>query len=195
MSRGLRATEGAAILLTIGLTALAFSGVKDGPALVGALGTVLTLAGTMWLATSERRNRDRQEWDIALITSVKLHLEVKRSLDAVTSVIAEMEGFAHPVFQSWLDASANILRSGDSWQYEDLLLLAPLPNHAAAKLALGKSIIQQMISSFTPLPDDASGVAGAGYDHDNCLDALKTARTALSSGFDEIRKIIESPAG
>lgn len=44
---------------------------------VGSIGTVGTLVGTIWLATTERRNRSRQEYALAQVTAASFVEEIR----------------------------------------------------------------------------------------------------------------------
>lgn len=110
---------------------------------VGAIGTIATLTGTIYLATAETRRRERQERVIA-----KLHVEanIPRLMHAGQTI-----GFVckHLVrakhlgsFSGHLKTCKESLSAIYPWKMEELIPLAPLPMEIALTLAQGLGDLQ-----------------------------------------------------
>jgi hypothetical protein len=112
----------------------------------GAIGTVATLIGTIHLARTETRRRERSELLLAQLHAAGMLLRMERAHGIVVIAIAQLNHvmettelpnaildnrLAHP-FLTWTVENLNQI---EIWGGADLVPLAPLPNHVASKLA------------------------------------------------------------
>jgi hypothetical protein len=111
---------------------------NKGPEWLGAIGTVGTLAGTIWLATADKRDKRIRAIDNAYVTIVRLQSRlagVKHSLQTAVDVFSDevmrRNGFPYELY-------AKLLNSAGNWDDEDILPLIELPNRVCARLAQTK---------------------------------------------------------
>lgn len=110
----------------------------------GAVGTVATLAATIWLATAGERKRERDQRDLAIIAAATLETAIVGFLvRANTMMLLPPPGTLaapddpHEALEECIFAIRNV----DLWSREDLVALVYLPGHVAARLAsLGTQI-------------------------------------------------------
>lgn len=118
----------------------------------GALGTVGTLIGTIWLATSESRRRHRDEITRARLHAASFMLQLAHASGAIGQVARSLQRDIQidrgptPIL-----ACLSVMREIELWAIEDLIPLAPLPNNVAALLAEAAD----QIKSFTKILDKA----------------------------------------
>lgn len=122
------------------LVTLPFDG--KGPEWVGAIGTVATLIGTIWLATIETRRRRAEAHDLAtlaassiVLRAIRLNSAIRNSIEALTHEQADAGNSA--VYRYCLDT----ISSTERWTIDELVPLVPLPNRAAAKLAFANQML------------------------------------------------------
>jgi hypothetical protein len=115
---------------------------------VGALGTVGTLIGTIWLATSAERRRHREAMDRAIIAASALQLDlfamVHALQNALTTFFDRMED-GDTIHYKLI--AENILGSG-TWRDEQFLPLVVMRNHVAARLVVANSIIKSAVKAM-----------------------------------------------
>lgn len=107
----------------------------------GAIGTVATLAMTIRLATSERKERLHREQNLALVTVAGLEFKipaVKLMLEAALTTIIMDAGANRPTDYAKL---VRMLDQIPLWQPEDLAPLAAIEGHLAARLAFASAEI------------------------------------------------------
>jgi hypothetical protein len=127
---------------------------------VGSIGTVATLAGTVWIANTAERKKEREQLNLALISAAGLVVRLQN----VHHALASAENGLPADWDAPDDARtayAECLRVIDSvglWEAQDLVPLVHLPNQAAANLAWvltnirsTRAFLQQM-SKGDPLP-------------------------------------------
>lgn len=105
---------------------------------VGAIGTMGTLIGTIWLATAESRRRKREQNDLAVIAGASVYHLIgnvcritKRVTDGTTSEDAIFSKQA-------LSLAADYLRKCDVWANEEIIQLVVAGNGIATDLAVCK---------------------------------------------------------
>lgn len=144
---GIVSAVGALAIVHLLLT-LPFPSGKE-PEWVGAIGTVLTLVGTIWLATNETRNRERDELQRARLRAAGLLLRVLN----VRNAFAEVQSAALATVLSTDDMVSFhelLVRIGrlPMWTIEDVEPLIPLPNNTAALLAQSADEISNLKLRF-----------------------------------------------
>ncbi|MBW3512888.1 hypothetical protein [Janthinobacterium sp. NKUCC06_STL] len=138
------------ILISLGMSGIAvynwipWSGLtpSDWGTWIGAIGTVATLAGTIWLATSEQRLRKRAERDLALITVAGLMWRIQAVETGLGGIKCELDsGLRGEVFNDYHE----ILMKFELlplWTPTELTALVSIENHVAARLAFcGETVV------------------------------------------------------
>lgn len=136
----------------------------------GALGTVGTLIGTIWLATSESRRRNREEMTRAQLHAAGILLDIAYVRGELKLIVDEMAGFAlvDPVANRILSFAPRLLII-DIWKAETFIPLVPLPNKAAGCLTQATDQIRLMRRVI-----DKAG-------HDNSLDSSEKRKKFICS--------------
>jgi hypothetical protein len=103
---------------------------------VGSVGTVGTLLGTIYIARTESRKRERAELLTARLRGTELNLELAHAHNVIGRVASRL------VHAEIIDPPPDLFvmclqELGDTelWNTNDLILLAPLPGNASFKLA------------------------------------------------------------
>lgn len=121
------------------LVTLPFDG--KGPEWVGAIGTVATLIGTIWLAMTGERTRRNEGRDRAFVAASGLMLHLTK-MQAVLETAAEHfsdEFFAERGFEYLMQAQ--LIEEPGVWSEEQILPLIVIPNHVCAHLARARADI------------------------------------------------------
>jgi len=100
----------------------------------GSIGAVGAFVGTIWLATSESRRREREAMDIATLAASSIFLKIALTIGSVNRVIEALERTADD--PKMFDYCSFVISKIERCSNEELLPLIPLPNHTAAKLGL-----------------------------------------------------------
>lgn len=130
-----------------------------GPEWIGAIGTVLTLAGTIWLATSESRRRHHDELIKARLRAMGMMLRVVNARGAIGHTCRDLHVASfYDQSPSTILATAAHLRHIDLWTIDETEPLVPLPNNLAALLAQSADEIASVKKMFEHA--DAGGVLG-----------------------------------
>jgi hypothetical protein len=114
----------------------------------GAVGTVATLVGTIWLATDSERKRRRDELELAVITAAEFALRVP-SMQLTLTAVRDMLPLTRN--GSYGDVYANCyeqIQSAGVWSTESLKPLVVVSGHAAAHLAFASTQIRSISASF-----------------------------------------------
>lgn len=101
---------------------------------VGAVGTTGTLIGTIWLASSEKRERTRRELDLALVVCGGMILKIIEIQLQYKNVGQHLKATTLESFErvKWY---AELLGELPKIEFSDLAALIILPNNTATKLA------------------------------------------------------------
>lgn len=104
---------------------------------VGAIGTVATLVGTIWLATDALRTRRNEQLNLALITTAHFNVRLRNIVRALANARIALE---NPLNQPddprvMFGESFRRFDDNDLWAAEELVPLVYLPNQLAARLA------------------------------------------------------------
>ncbi|MDZ5633967.1 hypothetical protein [Janthinobacterium sp. GMG1] len=136
----------------------------------GALGTVGTLIGTIWLATSESRRRNREEMTRAQLHAAGILLDIAYVRGELKLIVDEMAEFAliDPITNRILSFAPK-LSIIDIWKAETFIPLVPLPNKAAGCLTQATDQIRLM----------RRVIEKAG--HDNSLDSSEKRKKFICS--------------
>lgn len=123
---------------------------SDWGAWVGSVGTVLTLVGTIWLATTAERRSRREKLDLAIIAAANLTPwigHVNNVLDSIRSILpGSLDAPDDPKI-----AAADCIERIDAfgiWQQEDLNPLVFIENNFAARLSWTTMRIRHLASSL-----------------------------------------------
>lgn len=112
---------------------------SDWAAWVGAVGTVGTLIGTIWLATAADRRRRREECSRAVIAAHALQLRITSAWSIAREVKESLEnesirGFQYAAVADWIEGAA-------LWTDEEVLPLMVLPRNVAAELVATRDLL------------------------------------------------------
>lgn len=131
------------LLIALGMSSLAAYNVipwgslkpSDWGTWVGAIGTVATLAGTIWLATNDRRLRKRAERDMALLAVSGLMWRIQTVEEGLAAIMYDLKLNLDGIKD--IDYSALIAKFDDLplWTPSDLIALVSIDGHVAARLA------------------------------------------------------------
>lgn len=104
---------------------------------VGAIGTVATLVGTIWLATDASRTRRTEQLSLALVATAGLMVRLRNVVRALANARAALEApLAQPDDpRATFAACFQGIDENDLWTAEELVPLVYLPNQIAARLA------------------------------------------------------------
>jgi len=122
------------------------------PEWVGAIGTVLTLAGTIWLATTETRRREQDDLQRARLQAANLLHRLNDARNILSSIKTKAFGMmlvndSWPIFQDQLEA----FRTIRPWSLTEIEALVPLPNNTAALLAQSEDEISSLRGKYERL--------------------------------------------
>jgi hypothetical protein len=114
----------------------------------GALGTVATLIGTIWLATSEARRRQRQEMEMAKLAACSLRFKVQRVRNALAKYDLQVARVRNegrtPDYLSYVSE----LRAAGEWTREEVAPLVVLERDLAYRLELTREHIRHSIKQM-----------------------------------------------
>ena len=102
---------------------------------VGAIGTIGALIGTIWLATSERRNRRRQEFALAQVTAASFSEQIRVASHMLTYAVNVLKHFAeNPAKANFTDLH-RVNEITKIWTPADTIPLVVLPEGVAMELS------------------------------------------------------------
>ncbi|WP_090180268.1 MULTISPECIES: hypothetical protein [unclassified Duganella] len=116
---------------------------SDWAAWVGAIGTVGTLIGTIWLATSADRRRLHEEASRAIISAHALHLRITSAWEVVRKAIESLESESIQGFK--YQQIAETIIDTALWTDEEVLPLLILPRNVAAELVATRDTLQHCV--------------------------------------------------
>jgi len=115
---------------------------------VGAIGTVLTLAGTIYLARTETRRRHQAERDLALISSADFSVRIVELQNALTAAMQWLDNNRDSdVNIDYLDC-VDILQRAHIWKPSELTPLLHIGKHLAVKLGLAQAEVVSVIQTM-----------------------------------------------
>jgi hypothetical protein len=103
------------------------------PEWIAAIGAIAAFAGTIWIATSERRRRYREERDLATLAAANIYDRVGEAYSAISRIAKD---FDHANNQSPPDRHAMLIRLDGLklWEQAEILPLVRLPDHIGTRL-------------------------------------------------------------
>lgn len=116
----------------------------DWPTWIGAIGTVLTLIGTIFLATSESRRRKADAITTARLTAAGMYFQQLHNAGGVNLAIASIDAAINSSMRvtvgvdftkAMVTAAIAHLETVKPWSAAELLLIVPLPEDCAVLLA------------------------------------------------------------
>lgn len=119
----------------------------------GAIGTVATLIGTIWLATESGRAKRNEERDRAFVAASGLMLlftKVRAALENAT------EHFSDPYFEGRgfeYAVQARLIEEAGVWTEEQILPLIAIPNHVCAHLARARAEIFDIVKTLLEMQE------------------------------------------
>ena len=133
-------------------------GVAEWAYWIAAIGTISTLAGTIWIATRESARRKEMEISMASISAAHMHvtlIHVHSVITGVESALRELKVVSQKLTGPVEAGVINFhslgmrLKAIPTFGIQDLLPLAPLPGKCAAKIAIGQGFISACIKILT----------------------------------------------
>jgi len=115
---------------------------------IGSIGTILTFLGTIWLATTETRNRERASNKLAAVTAAQLLfqvVEVSKIIEGATEAFKDLESDPREL----CGKVAGMLSKPRIWNTQDLANITVIPNNVAPKLAICGADIDWCARSLT----------------------------------------------
>jgi len=147
------ATALVAIAVTVILLLFPPMNNETSAAWTGALGTLLALVGTIFLATQETRRRKREELTRAKITAPSISMKISLLRPKMVMAIESLRQQNNPSRHSLLFLGQQ-LSEPNLWTLDELVPLACLPNSCAINLALVLEIISIVSTAFTKPPEE-----------------------------------------
>ena len=110
-------------------------GVAEWAYWVGAIGTLGALFGTIWLATSERRSRRRQEFALAQVTAASFAEQIRVTSHKLGYAIAALQNFAENPAKANFAELHRVNEITEIWTPADTIPLVVLPKGVAMELS------------------------------------------------------------
>lgn len=150
----------------------------DNAAWAGAIGTVGTLAGTIWLATAADRRRLREESSRAVLAAHALHLRIKSAWEIVREAIKTLESVSIQGFQ--YAKAADTIDNALLWTDEEVLPLLILPRNVAVELVATRDVLVYCVGLLrTGNPNQALSPARSPAIEQDALRYLRQADASL----------------
>lgn len=115
---------------------------------VGSVGTVGALIGTVWLATSERRKRLRDERAMEIVTCMSLLIRELKAMISIRTVLEELENDVPAISGVTMLQCSDILEQTELWTPQEVAPLIRVPNDAAAMLVHAVEAIRHTIGEL-----------------------------------------------
>lgn len=170
---------------------------------VGAMGTVSTLIGTIWLATAETRKRNSHELSVARVTASAIRPQVREIEHICRNVCKDIDAItkfypSQPIPTYRLKAIGLALETLDFWTIQEIVPLVALPGHCAEKLAGARGIVATTATIFknTKVENDTQKdivefILAYLVMMENAVQLMDEAaidmRVAIQSGFPSVR--------
>lgn len=117
----------------------------DTAAWAGAIGTVGTLIGTIWLAGSAERAREREAMSRAVVAASSLVIPISRVHNSLSYVIDALRGTNPTAPSHYYTAMVHSLEEAGMWDDDEILPLSVLPHAVAANLAACRAAIDHCL--------------------------------------------------
>lgn len=121
---------------------------------VGAIGTVSTLIGTIWIANTETRRQNKQANDRAYVAAASLTTPLERNKSRLARALNLLQTNGGLYGSQDYDQFALELEQAGSWTDEDILPLIVLPDHCSVKMVVIRTQIAVLVRTMREM--DAS---------------------------------------
>lgn len=143
LQRALLGVAFAAALVSLGMQCELSK--SDWAAWLGAIGTVGALCGTIYLARTETRRRQRAEHDLALITAASFSIRIPELEQALTELGRHVSDDIELGRAIDCNRCLAILKRVDAWTDSDLVALLPVGRGIAVKLGLANAEVASIM--------------------------------------------------
>ena len=158
---------------------------------IGAIGTVATLIGTIWIATSETRRQNKQAIDRAYVAAASLETRIIKVESVVICTLKYLQRSS--VYFGVHDYAklALKLKQTDSWTDEEILPLIALPGHCSVRMVVIRAQITALARKmdsmdenkrFNPSTEDERG------HHQELIADLKNCQNSAAFVLDALSK-------
>jgi uncharacterized protein YbjQ (UPF0145 family) len=121
---------------------------------VGSIGTVAAFVGTIWLATTEKREARKQAIDRAVVAAAALGPRLQRIGDALNTVVDHLFDHTHQKKPIDYRTFADLIENAGTWTDEEILPLIILRHHVCTRLAGVRPIKQNVVREMRYLADN-----------------------------------------
>jgi len=137
---------------------------------VGAIGTAAALFGTIYLARTETRRRERAEHDLALITAASFSIRIPELVQALKELERELD--INRDFGSVINCSrcVAVLARVDTWTHSDLGALLPIGRGLVVRLGLAHAEVSSIMGRLKQVERGGPAASNPQQNH-----SLKTA--------------------
>lgn len=169
------------------------------PEWIGALGTIAAFAGTIWIATSERRKERRTELNLATVAAAELFDRLK-TYHGMLEGTSEKIGSAGEIPELRLLECRHWFENTALWTRDEILPFAVLPDHVAPRLQriaarharmgewLGELYTAKRVKFITHRQDTLRRELAKSIDDVNrCLEQLRKLLSPLYDSADYFR--------
>jgi len=111
---------------------------------VGSIGTVLTLVGTIILATAGERKRRQDELELAVIVAAEFILRIPNMQSRLMTIACDLERTRNGSYGEIYQECFTQIKVANVWDAASLKPLVIVPDHAAARLALAATRINHV---------------------------------------------------
>lgn len=159
-----------------------------------AFGTVGALIGTIWIATSERRQKARHAHDLAIIAAAGLFIRIDNLHRVVHNSVLHFLDHIENARPIEYGLQANLLKSFPTLADSEIIPLVPLPHRVALRLRMAISLADY---AGTALLDAEQTCSYSWFEatkpkHDaDLLAILIRSRYALGFCLEECRKVTQ----
>lgn len=157
--------------------------ISDWGTWVGSIGTVATLAGTIWLATADRREARKQANDRAIVAAAALGPRLQLIAGALDKSIQHF--LDDPTAKQATDYKvyADLIEQAGTWTDEEILPLIVLPNHVCTRLAGIRPIKENVIKLIRHLVET--------YNYSWTQDVLPKRQGDIIAGLVRCRDVVQ----
>jgi hypothetical protein len=135
----------------------------DWPTWIGAIGTVLTLVGTIVLATSESRRRKRDAVATARLAAAGMHFQQLHNVGSINLAIGTIDQALNSQMrisvgieftQTMIKNAIRHLDTVEPWTTAELLMIVPLPEDCAVHVSGAQGRIKSTLKFLRALQAD-----------------------------------------
>jgi hypothetical protein len=158
------------------------------PEWIAAIGAIAAFAGTIWIATSERRRRFREERDLATLAAANVYDRVGEAYSAISKIAKDLDKPAQD-----RHAMLSLLDGLKLWEQAEILPLVRLPDHIGTRLqrvCVRRGRIRRSLASANRV----ESLAGCRRDLAKCEDDLKRSLAAFDRLLSEVYQDESAPA-